>query len=68
MFGAFSKSFFRASPKQLAIQMVIDWVWFLLIQPTDPTLKWLFIILLPGIDLISAIGSFRNYLKDNLGK
>ena len=66
MIGAFGKSFFRATPKQLLVQLLIDIVWFIIFRPTDPFSKWVFIAILPGIDLISALGSFWNYVKDNL--
>lgn len=65
MIGAFGKSFFRATPKQLLVQLLIDIVWFIIFRPTDPFSKWVFIAILPGIDLISALGSFWNYVKDN---
>lgn len=65
MIGAFGKSFFRATPKQLLVQLLIDIVWFIIFRPTDPFSKWIFIAILPGIDLISALGSFWNYVKDN---
>lgn len=65
MIGAFGKSFFRATPKQLLVQLLIDVVWFIIFRPTDPFSKWVFIAILPGIDLISALGSFWNYVKDN---
>ena len=65
MIGAFGKSFFRATPKQLLVQLLIDIVWFIVFRPTDPFSKWVFIAILPGIDLISALGSFWNYVKDN---
>ena len=65
MIGAFGKSFFRATPKQLLVQLLIDIVWFIIFRPTDPFSKWAFIAILPGIDLISALGSFWNYVKDN---
>ncbi|MDH5012091.1 hypothetical protein B9D04_01090 [Weissella cibaria] len=65
MIGAFGKSFFRATPRQLLVQLLIDIVWFIIFRPTDPFSKWVFIAILPGIDLISALGSFWNYVKDN---
>lgn len=65
MIGAFGKSFFRATPKQLLVQLLIDIVWFIIFRPTDPFSKWVFIAILPGIDLISALGSFWNYVKDS---
>ncbi|HJF37854.1 MAG TPA: hypothetical protein K8V38_03700 [Weissella cibaria] len=65
MIGAFGKSFFRATPKKLLVQLLIDIVWFIIFRPTDPFSKWVFIAILPGIDLISALGSFWNYVKDN---
>lgn len=65
MIGAFGKSFFRATPKQLLVQLLIDIVWFIIFRPTDPFSKWVFIAILSGIDLISALGSFWNYVKDN---
>ncbi|MGY4843025.1 hypothetical protein [uncultured Weissella sp.] len=65
MIGAFGKSFFRATPKQLLVQLLIDIVWFIIFRPTDLFSKWVFIAILPGIDLISALGSFWNYVKDN---
>ena len=65
MIGAFGKSFFRATPKQLLVQLLIDIVWFIIFRPTDPFSKWVFIAILHGIDLISALGSFWNYVKDN---
>lgn len=65
MIGAFGKSFFRATPKQLLVQLLIDIVWFIIFRPTDPFSKWVFIAILPGIDLISALGSFWNYVKGN---
>lgn len=65
MIGAFGKSFFRATPRQLLMQLLIDIVWFIIFRPTDPFSKWVFIAILPGIDLISALGSFWNYVKDN---
>ena len=65
MIGAFGKSFFRATPKQLLVQLLINIVWFIIFRPTDPFSKWVFIAILPGIDLISALGSFWNYVKDN---
>lgn len=65
MIGAFGKSFFRATPKQLLVQLLIDIVWFIIFRPTDPFSKWVFIAIFPGIDLISALGSFWNYVKDN---
>ena len=65
MIGAFGKSFFRATPKQLLVQLLIDIVWFIIFRPTDPFSKWVFIAILPGIDLISAFVSFWNYVKDN---
>ncbi|MCQ9619008.1 hypothetical protein WDV13_03955 [Weissella cibaria] len=65
MIGAFGTSFFRATPKQLLVQLLIDIVWFIIFRPTDPFSKWVFIAILPGIDLISALGSFWNYVKDN---
>jgi len=65
MIGAFGKSFFRATPKQLLVQLLIDIVWFIIFRPTDPFSKWVFIAILPGIDLISALGSFWKYVKDN---
>lgn len=65
MIGAFGKSFFRATPKQLLVQLLIDIVWFIIFRPTDPFSNWVFIAILPGIDLISALGSFWNYVKDN---
>ncbi|WP_245280376.1 hypothetical protein [Weissella confusa] len=58
MFGAFGKSFFRATPQQLFVQLIIDTVWFLIFRPTDPTMKWIFIAILPAVDLLSAVVSF----------
>ena len=65
MIGAFGKSFFRATPKQLLVQLLIDIVLFIIFRQTDTFSKWVFIAILPGIDLISALGSFWNYVKDN---
>lgn len=65
MFGAFGKSFFRATPQQLFVQLIIDTVWFLIFRPTGPTMKWIFIAILPAVDLLSAVVSFWNYVKEN---
>ncbi|TYC49017.1 hypothetical protein ESZ50_07155 [Weissella muntiaci] len=61
----FKYSFFRAKPRLLFIQMLIDWMWWFVFQPQEQWTIIVFIAFLPGIDLVSAIGSFWNYLKDH---
>lgn len=65
MLGAFGKTFFRATPQQLFMQLMIDVIWYLIFKPSDSFSLWVYIIILPGFDLVSAIGSFWNYVKDN---
>ena len=65
MIGAFGKTLFRATPRQLFVQLMIDILWYLIFKPTDSFSVWVYIIILPGFDLISAVGSFWNYVKDN---
>lgn len=65
MIGAFGKTFFRATPRQLFVQLMIDILWYLIFKPTDSFSVWVYIIILPGFDLISVVGSFWNYVKDN---
>ncbi|ATF42157.1 hypothetical protein FKV75_09185 [Weissella paramesenteroides] len=65
MIGAFGKTFFRATPQQLFMQLMIDILWYVIFKPTDTFSLWLYILILPGFDLVSAIGSFWNYVKDN---
>ncbi|KAA8434505.1 hypothetical protein [Weissella sagaensis] len=68
MLGAFGKTFFRATPQQLFMQLMIDVIWYLIFKPSDSFSLWVYIIILPGFDLVSAIGSFWNYVKDNKQK
>lgn len=44
---------------------MIDILWYVIFKPTDTFSLWLYILILPGFDLVSAIGSFWNYVKDN---
>jgi hypothetical protein len=68
MLGAFGKTFFRATPQQLFMQLMIDVIWYLIFKPSDSFSLWVYIIILPGFDLVSAIGIFWNYVKDNKQK
>lgn len=61
----FKFSFFRAKPQTLFFQMLIDWLWWYVFQPQGAWAVLIFIAFLPGMDLISAVGSFWNYVKAN---
>lgn len=57
-------SMFRATPRQLMISLIIDTLFLMLLRPSTPTTIWVYIIFLPGFDLVSAIGSYWNYVQD----
>lgn len=58
------KSMFHAKPTQLMVSLVIDALFLLLLRPSTPMTIWVYIIFLPGFDLVSAIVSYWNYVQD----
>ncbi len=64
MIGGFSRSIFHAQPGQLLASLVIDALFLFLFGPTSGWATAVYIIFLPGFDLVSAVASFWNYVKD----
>lgn len=58
------KSMFHAKPTQLMVSLIIDALFLLLLRPSTPMTIWVYIIFLPGFDLVSAIVSYWNYVQD----
>lgn len=64
MFSVFNRQLFRATPKSLLISFLIDLLWAVVIRPTSAYAIIIYIIFLPGFDLVTGVISFYNYVKE----
>jgi hypothetical protein len=63
--SAFRKTQFHATPMNLLFSLVLDLVWLGLFKPQGAVAVAVFIIFLPGWDLVTGTISFINYLRAN---
>ncbi|MCW0953475.1 hypothetical protein OIT44_05305 [Weissella ceti] len=58
------KSIFHATPRQLMFSLLIDALFLIVLQPSTPLSIFVYIVFLPGFDLVSAVVSYWNYVQD----
>jgi len=55
---------FHATPRQLMFSLIVDALFLFILQPTTSFAITIYIIFLPGFDLVSAVVSFWNYVQE----
>ncbi|AIG66174.1 hypothetical protein ACRHK7_03225 [Weissella tructae] len=60
---ALKQSIFHATPRQLMFSLIVDALFLILLRPSTPLSITVYIIFLPGFDLVSAVVSYWNYVQ-----